>query len=150
NIMDYIGKFLNPVFLIFLAIIFIRAFTMPEISVAEVESIASYSNQAFFQGFLEGYNTMDVLAALAFGIIIIRSIRKLGVNEPKNLANSTVKSGLLTAILMGLIYFSLAILGTQSRGFIDVRSEEHTSELQSRFDLVCRLLLEKKNISHRT
>src|SRR5207249_10683271 len=36
------------------------------------------------------------------------------------------------------------------------RSEEHTSELQSRFDLVCRLLLEKKkknkqsNIAHRT
>src|SRR5699024_9300782 len=30
---------------------------------------------------------------------------------------------------------------------INVRSEEHTSELQSRFDLVCRLLLEKKNKS---
>src|SRR5699024_10753742 len=34
-----------------------------------------------------------------------------------------------------------------------LRSEEHTSELQSRFDLVCRLLLEKKkitnNITHR-
>src|SRR5207249_9934088 len=30
--------------------------------------------------------------------------------------------------------------GGQSKG----RSEEHTSELQSRFDLVCRLLLEKK------
>src|SRR5699024_12054318 len=28
---------------------------------------------------------------------------------------------------------------------IQDRSEEHTSELQSRFDLVCRLLLEKKN-----
>src|SRR5699024_11754393 len=28
------------------------------------------------------------------------------------------------------------------------RSEEHTSELQSRFDLVCRLLLEKKNHMH--
>src|SRR5699024_11573142 len=28
------------------------------------------------------------------------------------------------------------------------RSEEHTSELQSRFDLVCRLLLEKKNIQN--
>src|SRR5699024_12188212 len=27
---------------------------------------------------------------------------------------------------------------------INTRSEEHTSELQSRFDLVCRLLLEKK------
>src|SRR5437773_581407 len=30
-------------------------------------------------------------------------------------------------------------------GFIHVRSEEHTSELQSHHDLVCRLLLEKKN-----
>src|SRR5699024_11627135 len=30
-----------------------------------------------------------------------------------------------------------------------LRSEEHTSELQSRFDLVCRLLLEKKNKSIR-
>src|SRR5437868_11480277 len=29
----------------------------------------------------------------------------------------------------------------------DARSEEHTSELQSRFDLVCRLLLEKKKHS---
>src|SRR5699024_11336667 len=28
---------------------------------------------------------------------------------------------------------------------VSLRSEEHTSELQSRFDLVCRLLLEKKN-----
>src|SRR5699024_11260312 len=30
------------------------------------------------------------------------------------------------------------------------RSEEHTSELQSRFELVCRLLLEKKNTAPRT
>src|SRR5438067_5877331 len=29
-------------------------------------------------------------------------------------------------------------------GYLAMRSEEHTSELQSRFDLVCRLLLEKK------
>src|SRR5699024_11809590 len=34
---------------------------------------------------------------------------------------------------------------TNYKGF---RSEEHTSELQSRFDLVCRLLLEKKKIVH--
>src|SRR5690349_24033545 len=35
--------------------------------------------------------------------------------------------------------------------FADVkRSEEHTSELQSRRDIVCRLLLEKKNCSNKT
>src|SRR5699024_12132755 len=32
---------------------------------------------------------------------------------------------------------------------LQLRSEEHTSELQSRFDLVCRLLLEKKKKGHR-
>src|SRR5699024_12288686 len=34
---------------------------------------------------------------------------------------------------------------SSSRSGVSFRSEEHTSELQSRFDLVCRLLLEKKN-----
>src|SRR5207249_5107928 len=43
------------------------------------------------------------------------------------------------------------LVGDQPRFLAGVddgtRSEEHSSELQSRFDLVCRLLLEKKNIS---
>src|SRR5437868_15454146 len=40
---------------------------------------------------------------------------------------------------------SSAFLITSSES---VRSEEHTSELQSRFDLVCRLLLEKKKCTY--
>src|SRR5699024_11279739 len=37
------------------------------------------------------------------------------------------------------------LAGTTCRDLVNkLRSEEHTSELQSRFDLVCRLLLEKK------
>src|SRR2546428_6742205 len=38
----------------------------------------------------------------------------------------------------------LQVHGLELRGVLGVRSEEHTSELQSRSDLVCRLLLEKK------
>src|SRR5438067_3052578 len=47
-------------------------------------------------------------------------------------------------------FSSLATSGAESKGYAAThrkfsgRSEEHTSELQSRFDLVCRLLLEKK------
>src|SRR5699024_11722263 len=37
----------------------------------------------------------------------------------------------------------LVEVGTLLEKILDARSEEHTSELQSRFDLVCRLLLEK-------
>src|SRR5207249_9587063 len=46
-------------------------------------------------------------------------------------------------------YLANLCMRTQQKGgpWSEVRSEEHTSELQSRFDLVCRLLLEKKNTS---
>src|SRR5207249_10336056 len=59
----------------------------------------------------------------------------------------------MTAIRAATYWPSVAMkvesqVGTVSAGkyadIIAVRSEEHTSELQSRFDLVCRLLLEKK------
>src|SRR5207249_11102113 len=43
-----------------------------------------------------------------------------------------------------ILYFPAVLFAAWYGGF--ARSEEHTSELQSRFDLVCRLLLEKKNI----
>src|SRR5688500_19286338 len=50
-----------------------------------------------------------------------------------------------------LLLISAEALGPHGRpvpeiGEIDVRSEEHTSELQSPCNLVCRLLLEKKNL----
>src|SRR2546427_7964579 len=37
-----------------------------------------------------------------------------------------------------------SIVGSKTEGFCNPRSEEHTSELQSQSNLVCRLLLEKK------
>src|SRR5207249_11896640 len=48
--------------------------------------------------------------------------------------------GNATAVLLAILAMVLMIV------CVDQRSEEHTSELQSRFDLVCRLLLEKKKI----
>src|SRR5699024_11662280 len=45
---------------------------------------------------------------------------------------------------IGLSYGDSSRRSFDNIGFSVRRSEEHTSELQSRFDLVCRLLLEKK------
>src|SRR5699024_11410622 len=46
--------------------------------------------------------------------------------------------------IVGVIMFFYVLLNLE-KIVKPSRSEEHTSELQSRFDLVCRLLLEKKN-----
>src|SRR5699024_11964168 len=52
------------------------------------------------------------------------------------------------AIIMSRVPLVVYGAPDPTRGTLDIiiRSEEHTSELQSRFDLVCRLLLEKKNM----
>src|SRR5699024_12882489 len=48
-------------------------------------------------------------------------------------------------ILVGVLHHAVCPANEQLQHGLDaLRSEEHTSELQSRFDLVCRLLLEKK------
>src|SRR5437773_3964936 len=59
----------------------------------------------------------------------------------------TIVTKVLVVLLVVFFYLparcSLAIMGSRQNGQ-DNRSEEHTSELQSHHDLVCRLLLEKK------
>src|SRR5690625_6428726 len=50
--------------------------------------------------------------------------------------------------ISGLAARTLTFLRNEGFDVVQVRSEEHTSELQSRGHLVCRLLLEKKNTNH--
>ena len=76
----------------------------------------SYVAQPFVSGFLEGYNTMDALASLAFGIVVVQTIKTLGVTKPSEIAKDTIKSGLISILLMGIIYASLAYIGTMSVG----------------------------------
>ncbi|MDD7758117.1 MAG: branched-chain amino acid transport system II carrier protein [Aerococcus suis] len=116
KILDYVGKYLNPAFLIMLAIIFIVAFISPLSAVKDVTPTGEYASAPIFGGLLAGYDTMDALASLAFGIIVVQSVRQLGVDEPKRIGMETVKSGLFALLAMALIYFCLTLLGAQSRG----------------------------------
>lgn len=83
KIMDYIGKYLTPAFLLFLfALILISVFSPMG---SFVEPSLSYVNEAFMTGFKEGYNTMDALASLAFGIIVINAIKRLALQIKRRL-----------------------------------------------------------------
>lgn len=120
NILTYVGKILNPIFLVFLSILIVRALISPMGAIADFPATGAYENQSFFQGFIEGYNTMDALASLAFGIIVINVIKDLGVEKPKSIALSTMKSGIFSMSLMALIYGCLAIIGAQSLGITPI------------------------------
>lgn len=116
KILDYIGKFLNPVFLVLLGIVVLLAFIHPMGGVSHAPVSAQYKEGALLKGFIDGYNTLDALASLAFGIIIVTTIKKLGVTHPNIIAKETFKSGTISIVGMGLIYSLLAIMGTMSLG----------------------------------
>lgn len=116
QILTWIGKVLNPLFLFFLAVLILRALSAPLGEISTVAPSAAYADHPFTTGFLEGYNTMDALAGLAFGIIIVNVIRSLGVSDPRQTAKNTICAGLFSSLLMAVIYVLIAVVGAQSRG----------------------------------
>ena len=116
EILTWIGKVLNPLFLLFLGLLVVRALLSPMGSISGTAPEGVYAEGAFYQGFLEGYNTMDALAGLAFGIIVVNVIRGLGVENPGDVAKNTVRSGILSSVLMAVIYVLVTVVGAQSRG----------------------------------
>lgn len=74
---------------------------------------APYDAGAAVQGFLTGYQTMDLLASLAFGIIIAETIHELGVTDDKRVAFEISRSGVIAGVLMAIIYCGLALAGMQ-------------------------------------
>ena len=65
KILDYIGKFLNPVFLVLLGIVVVLAFIKPMGGISHAPVSANYSDSVLLKGFIDGYNTLDALASLA-------------------------------------------------------------------------------------
>ena len=116
----WIGKIINPLFLIFLAVLVIAALVNPSTSVSAVESAASYENGAFFSSFIEGYGTMDAIAGLAFGIVVIDIIRSMGVEGDSAIAKDVLISGMMTGVLMAIIYIATILIGAQSRGLFEI------------------------------
>ena len=116
QILDSVGKFLNPAFLLFLGIMLVTALIKPVQPIASVAPSGDYIRSAFPTGFLQGYDTLDALASLAFGIIVIRAVRQLGVTEPGRVAVSTVNAGIVSMSLMAVIYAAAALVGAQSVG----------------------------------
>jgi LIVCS family branched-chain amino acid:cation transporter len=116
----WIGKIINPLFLIFLGILVITALLNPSVKVSDVIPVDAYQKAAFFSGFIEGYGTMDAIAGLAFGIVVIDIIRDMGLKDDGDIAKEVLKSGVITGILMAVIYIATIIMGAQSRGLFEL------------------------------
>ena len=116
----WIGKIINPLFLFFFAVLMLAALLAPGAAVSAVEPAEAYRSDAFFPALIEGYGTMDAIAGLAFGIVVIDVIRRMGVDNDDAIAEDVLSSGLLTGALMALIYVVSIVVGAQSRGLFEL------------------------------
>lgn len=114
NLMKWVGKYLNPIFLALLGLILVLALFLPMGDLHQ-HATDAYQSQAAFQGILDGYNTMDGLALLALAVSVVYAVRGLGF-EGANVSKVLSKSGLVAILMESLIYVATVLLGVTSLG----------------------------------
>lgn len=108
SVVDIVGKFLTPALLVALAVLIIVGIISP---IGVINENALIDKNLFAEGISQGYLTMDALAAAAFASVAISSIVEKGYNNHKDKIKITVKSGLVAAVALTLVYGGLAYLG---------------------------------------
>ena len=114
KLMDNLGKIITPALIAVLAILGGAAFLLPAGDIAASAPDYHSASAALAQGFLQGYQTMDALAALVFGIVIVSAIKATGVTDTRLHTRYTIIAGVIAAIGLGLVYVSLIYLGAMS------------------------------------
>ncbi|WP_019243509.1 MULTISPECIES: branched-chain amino acid transport system II carrier protein [Bacillus] len=112
KLVDRFGKILTPTLLLLFTIIFIKSLITPMGGTTTATEV--YQNGTFFKGFLDGYLTMDLLAALAFGIVVGNTVRSQGITDTRSISFSMMIAGIGAGILLAAIYGVLGYLGASS------------------------------------
>lgn len=112
KLLDMIGKVITPLLIVLLAILSVSVFINP---LADLGSATQgYIDSPFTNGFLEGYNTMDTLGSLVFGVLIINVIKSKGIEDKKAQYKYLTIAGAIAATGLTFVYVSLFYLGGTS------------------------------------
>lgn len=114
KLVERIGKVLTPSLLILIIFLFVSFLVNGQVKVTDPQP--SYAANPAVVGFLEGYNTMDAIAALNFGLVISLTIKNFGVKEDKSVMKYTTMCGIFAGTILSLIYLVLSYLGMSSSG----------------------------------
>lgn len=112
KLVDRVGKVLTPTLLIVIILLTAKAFITP---LGEIgESQGAYIHNAFGESFIQGYLTMDVLASLVFGIVVLQTLTSRGITDKAKQIKITIFSGIVAALGLVFVYVSLGYLGVTS------------------------------------
>ncbi|MEH7274085.1 branched-chain amino acid transport system II carrier protein [Neobacillus vireti] len=119
KLVDRVGKVLTPLLLLLIIIISIRGFASPIGPIGE--AAGKYKEGAFFGGFVEGYLTMDAIAALVFGVVVINRVKEMGFKTAPFIRSYTIKAGIIAGLGLSFVYISLSYIGATSTDAIGIQ-----------------------------
>ncbi|QKF64115.1 branched-chain amino acid transport system II carrier protein [Campylobacter corcagiensis] len=111
KMVDMLGKFLTPLLLLLIVVLVLAAIINPMHTGEFAAASGEWANHAVSKGVVEGYQTMDALAALNFGLVVLITFRKLGVNDEKSIVKYTILSGFVAGFILMTIYIALSYVG---------------------------------------
>lgn len=109
---EYLGKRLTPVLLILIVIIFAAVCFHPVSGMAAAAE--GYGELPAVRGFLDGYQTMDTLAGLNFGMIVVMNLREKGIKSDRDLVRETMSAGWIAGGVLFLVYAMLTFIGVSA------------------------------------
>ncbi|UJF22893.1 branched-chain amino acid transport system II carrier protein [Shewanella sp. OMA3-2] len=112
KLLDNVGKVLTPILLTLLVALAMSVMFIPGSAVGSPS--AEYLASPLSKGILEGYNTMDTLASLMFGMLIIDLLRKKGVNNVADQTKYLIRAAIIAASGLAFVYISLFFLGASA------------------------------------
>ena len=119
KLVNRIGRGLTPALLTLLALLFVCFLFRGETEVAAPQD--SYAAAPLLKGFTEGYNTMDTIAALNFGLVISTTLGSFGLREKRDRMRYTILAGVLAGAILVLVYAMLSYMGMCSSGVYAVQ-----------------------------
>lgn len=108
KVIERVGKILTPILLLLLFLIIIKGIFFANLSVKP-----DIYPHAFKRGFLEGYQTMDTIASIAYAGIILKAIKSGRNLTQKQEFSFLIKSGLVAILSLALIYGGFALVGAK-------------------------------------
>lgn len=105
-----IGKFMAPILLVLLIIVGIGVVSDP-LSKIIAPSSNYAEGSALVTGMIGGYQTMDVLSAMAFGGIVARAFAVNNVTNGRTIVRYTLAAGVTSVVLLSGLYLCLFYLG---------------------------------------
>ncbi|MEB3750879.1 branched-chain amino acid transport system II carrier protein [Geobacillus sp. FSL W8-0032] len=114
KLVDRIGQWLTPMLLLSIAVLCLTG--LVRLDDPQAEPVEKYASAPLAKGMLEGYLTMDTIAALAFGIVVIQALRDRGIDRPALQAKATIQSGVIAAAGLALVYAGIAGVGARMAG----------------------------------